>query len=34
MSYSNKAPIVIIKIVPAIGIRPVLKPVNVPRPEA
>lgn len=34
MSYSDETPIVIIKIVPAIGVRPVLKPIDVPRPKA
>lgn len=33
MSYSEQTTIVIVKIVPAIRIRPVLKPVDIPRRE-
>ena len=32
MSYSDKTPIVDIKVVPVIDIRPVLKPANKPSP--
>jgi len=34
VGYSDETTIVIIKIVPAIGIRPVLEPVDIPRPQS
>ena len=33
VSYSDETTIVIVKVVPAISIRPVLEPVDIPRPE-
>jgi len=34
VSYSEETTIVIVKVVPAIGVRPVLKPVDIPSPKA
>ena len=34
MNYSNEPTIVVVKIVPAISIRPVLETVDIPRPQS